>query len=168
MVSVSELVADLVGMMCAYPFLVISTCIRAGSIRTLRAICAAPWTIFKKNGLTALWWGLVPYMLSRLVVTFVWASVEQQMDRVESQLFPTGVSISLIHECIASNLVSVLYICAKDGSNQSCLGPIQFFFFLRRSGHNVLHQGSTHLVPGLYQVSTKDGFSERSNDTPRL
>lgn len=86
--SWSELLADLVGMVCAYPFLVISTCIRTGHITSYGAILSAPWAIVKKNGLTALWWGLVPYLLSRLVVTVVWVGVEQQLDKVEERFFP--------------------------------------------------------------------------------
>lgn len=84
----SELCADLVGMVCSYPLVLISTCVRTGSIRTWGSWFVSPWTIIRKNGFTALWWGLVPYMLSRLVVTLVWGGVEQQLDTVEERLFP--------------------------------------------------------------------------------
>jgi hypothetical protein len=87
--ELSMILSQLVGTMCAYPLLVISTCIRSGILQSsIKGFYSSFGIITALNGLGALWSGFIPYLVSRGVLNGAALLMDTGVEWVEDKLFP--------------------------------------------------------------------------------
>jgi len=85
----SLVLSNFIGMLCAYPLLVVSTCMRAGLIKSsIKDFFRSFSEIVARNGLAALWWGLVPYMVVCGLRAGASLLLDNGAEYVEEKLFP--------------------------------------------------------------------------------
>lgn len=73
-------------MVVAYPIFTVATCIKAGSLSSLLAV-SGPFKIVQRNGLGALWWGVVPFIINTAVGAIVGAQMDYVIDRAETKFW---------------------------------------------------------------------------------
>lgn len=108
--AITVAMSELCGVVCSYPLLVVATSINVFtpvkllSPTTWKLLLAVPFHICQRNGLTALWWGITPYLIGRLVTTLVADQVDIGLELASEKWFPTRVDANDTLESVAKGL----------------------------------------------------------------
>jgi len=87
--EISLVLSQFVGAFFAYPLLLMATCLRTGILQSsITGALGNFRKIIAHNGLTALWWGFLPYLLGRGAYNGAALLVDGGVDWLEEKIFP--------------------------------------------------------------------------------